>query len=345
MRVGRSSRDGEVEGMKSLRDDLKKGSIHHVYLLCGDDAERRNEALALLESTLSGEARDLTVEERKSAVDTSPGDLVDLLLTPPLFGGWRVVTVREVEAWKELGPLAPFLERASGFSTLLLTSGAPAKEIKIASSVRRWGKVYEFKQPQGGERVARLKEMARAAGVQLDQSSLMLLAERVGDDLLRARQEIEKLSQYAEKGVALAGADAQAVIAKGQPDAGPYGVFDFVDAVMDGNPAVAAEKLETLLAAGQSPLGLVAMIALQLRLVLGALAFEGEPVHALAHAVGAREFPARKAIAQSRNWSLERVVAALELCAETDSSIKRGADGRMALQLLSFKLSTMRSDR
>src|SRR5690606_9371797 len=85
------------------------------------------------------------------------------------------------------------------------------------------------------------------------------------------------------------------------------------------------------------------MIARQFRLLLAGLAWQGQRPEVLARTLALKStYPAKKALAQARGWTLEQAASALEACAQCDAQLKRGADGRLALELLTVKLAAIR---
>src|SRR5690606_37975882 len=117
-------------------------------------------------------------------------DVIDLLSTPPLIGGRRIVIVDHAEELKEMDALLPQIQDPPGFSTLIMVTARPSRDISIAAAIKKAGGLYEFTVPQGGQLAQRLRQMARAAGVTLDNDAIKTLIERVGDDLARAQNEI-----------------------------------------------------------------------------------------------------------------------------------------------------------
>jgi len=272
--------------------------------------------------------------------EATGSDVLELVSTPPFIGDRRVVVVRSAEALDGAEALVPYVESPAPFSALILIASNVDKRTKLYQAVSRYGTVVACEAPPAEELPAAVARMAREKGFELEPAALALLVERAGDDMNRVESELEKLALYAGGGGAVSLEVADLVVSRGMPTLGQYAVFDFVDAIASGDGALALKRLDELLRCGEPPLVVLAMIARQLRLLLGAIAWQGSPPSVLAREMGLRsEFPAKKALGQARRWSADRLLQALEACADADASLKRGADGRRALEALTVRLA------
>lgn len=325
--------------LSKLKTDLKAGNVRPAYLISGDDGSMRQKALMILLDALGSEQSGDWAEERVEAEESSGQDVLDLLSTPPLLGGRRLVIVYDADVLKDPEALLPHIQDPPDFSTLLLLTTKKASAVKLSKAIKADGGLLEFSIPEGGRLTERLRQMVRDAGIRPDAGAMRVFSERVGDDLLRAEQEIAKMVLYSGEGSEIREETAMKLVARGHRVAGRYALFNYVDAVSEGKTKVALSCLEELLAAGESPLAILGMMARQFRLLIGGMAWAGDDPALLAKALNIRSsYPAKKAITQARRWSLQQVTSALEHCISCDLSIKRGVDGRMALELLTIRL-------
>jgi len=330
--------------INQLKAELEKGNVCGTYLVTGADALRREQAVRLLEEALCPPSMQEWCLVRVDATESSGAEVLDLVSTPPFLGERRLVVVKAADQLAGDEVLLDHVVHPPAFSTLVLVAESFDRRRKLFEAIQRHGRVLEYGAPsEERDLLQRIGEMARQLGVHLDRSALSALLARVGDDLLRAERELAKLALFAggEKPV---GEDAvQAVVAEAPPTLGQWAVFDYVDALSEGRGALALERLQKLLAAGESPLVVLAIIARQFRLLLAGLAWRGERPEALAQVLSMRSaYPVKKAMAQARGWSLPQIALALEECAHCDALLKRGADGQRTLELLTIKLVEMR---
>lgn len=335
---------GRAMEIGQLREELKQGVAGGTYLVVGEDALRREEAVRVLEETLCPEPVREWCLVRLDARETNGAEVLDLVSTPPFLGERRVVVVRDADQLPEDDALLSHVANPPAFSTLVLVAAAYDRRRKLYGEIQHHGRLIECQVPsEERERSKRIGEIARAQGVELEPGALAMLMARVGEDLQRAEQEVAKLAVYAAAGARIEAGDVRALVGEGPPTLGQWAVFDYVDALTDGKVSAALDGLGRLLAAGEPPLLVLAMIARQFRLLIAGLAWQGASPETLAQALSMRStFPAKKAMAQAKGWSLSQLAAALEACAACDASLKRGADGRLALELLTIKLVEMR---
>lgn len=319
---------------------LEKGPAVSTYLIVGSDEARKAQAVDAIVSRLSDPEYRAWNTERVDGAECDGAALFDLVSTAPMLGDRRLVIVSNAERLTGEEALLPFIAEPPGFSVLILVGNKAEKRSRLYAAVKQHGYIGEFEAPRGEAIARRVEALAEAAGVELGQGVAALVAQRVGEDAARLEQEVEKLAVYAGGDGKVDLVAAERLVAHGDPQLGEYALFDYVDALAEGRVAEALEQLHALLGAGKAPLLILTMIARQLRLLMAAHAWRGSDLNEAAGALGLKSaFPLRKASAQARRWSREEIVAALEACAAWDEAMKRGVDGRHALELLTITLA------
>ncbi len=180
------------------------------------------------------------------------------------------------------------------------------------------------------------KEFA-ARGGQISREALPLLQSRVGSDLWRANQEIDKLLAHCA-GRQIEIVDIEQLVTGTYDDL----IFQFVDAVAAGNRREAHRLLDSQIKSGSHELYLLTMIARQFRLLIAAadLAEQGMSERAAASTLGVHPFVAKKTLALSRRFSLPRLAEIYSAIVETDYAIKTSqADPRVLLEVLVEKIA------
>lgn len=332
--------------LKDLQASLASEKAAATYLVVGADDGMKRRAVRLLQNHFcASEYSEWNIEVVDGA-ESDGATVLDLISTAPMLGDRRVVIVHHVEKLPNPDELLPFVEEPSGFSTLILVGNQIDKRRRFFTSIKKHGRVLECDVPQGDALLKRIKSMAVEAGVQLDRGTVEILAQRAGDNLGRLEGEVEKLTAFAGERGKVTSSDAERLVALGDPALGQYAIFDFVDAIAEGRGDAALGRLNALLSAGEAPLVVLAMIARQFRLLLGARAWQGAPLSQAAEGVGLKStFPMRKALAQVRQWSRDDIIQALEACSGCDEAMKHGVDGRRALELLTLTLAWGRAPR
>src|SRR6266545_3195817 len=116
--------------------------------------------------------------------------------------------------------------------------------------------------------------------------------------------------------------------------------YELTDAILAEEPATALSYLEALFAQGEEPIGLLGMLARQLRNVLFVSERAGAPAGEVAQALGLRDWQVRKLTAQARRFHPSVLRRALDLIAETDAQIRNGTPSpSVALELVVARIA------
>ena len=328
---------------------MSKGSRRALYLIHGEDPYRaRLRAAELVAALTSGDERpsDLRTQRsadlgthlglsRHDARGTDPS-LIELAgRSQGLFDAvdeQRIVVVEHAEALKDTGVVARFPPEAAlvllSESKIQTRSRRPAKA-KASDTVA--DDLPAVVEAAGGtiEHVARLgpQELAgwiaaRATlrGVELAPDAINELGAAVGADSERVDQELAKLGAFAA-GARVAGADVRALVS----GAIETDIFELTQAVVRRDPQTALRRLETLLAEGQAPQQILALLLWQFRVLLFASAMRSTAdAERMAKAIRSSAYAIGKWQAFARRIARADVIRAYEVLYATDLAIKTG---------------------
>ena len=293
-------------------DDLQP-----VYLLAGTDRPKILRAVRRL--------RDRFPEESIETLTAPPAtgdDAVAACNALGLFaGGGRLVVVEGVETWRvgDVESVAAYLADSSPGAVLALWAHDTPKSSSLADLVGKRGKVLAFDVPRPRSPSAWVAGEFKRLGVEVDADAARALVDIVGDDVLTLSSEIEKVATWAGGGpVGIREVQAIAVPAR---EVEAWAVTD----------AWGARDLSAALAACEAsleqrePFWIAVSLASHVTRVRAAqlLAEEGIGTREIAKRLGLRsEFPARKALSHSQNYSRDELDAAIVRLAELDAAIK-----------------------
>lgn len=323
-----------------------------LYLIHGEDPYRaRLRAAELVASLVSGDERPSDLRAQRSTdlgthlglsrydaadKDRDIASFIELAgRSRGLFDAvdeQRIVVVEHAEAMKDTDVIARFPVEAA----LVLVS-----EAKLAPRGRRPAKTTKAAEPAadlatavetvGGsvEHIARLLPgelggwiAARATllGVELGPDAIVELGAAVGPDSERIDQELAKLGAFAA-GARVTGADVRALVS----GAIESDIFELTQAVVRRDSQTAIKRLETLLAEGQAPQQILALLLWQFRVLLFAAAMSsGASAERSAKAIRSSAYAIGKWQAYARRVSRADIVRAYEVLYATDLAIKTG---------------------
>ncbi|MBA4115793.1 MAG: DNA polymerase III subunit delta [Rubrobacter sp.] len=302
-----------------------------VYLLLGDDEERKARGIEKLRKGRAAQAYD--------AAGTSPEAIVSACNSYSLFGEGTFILLRNLDAWNaaQKARIVDYLKDPSPEADLVMLGGKLGAREKLLAAVKREGEVYDFKQPTGKALAKWAVGYAKKQRLELPEDVAGELAVRCSDDKARASREVEKLALYAH-GVATLD-DVEALC---PPDI-QSNIFAFVDSLATGDRGKALELLEALLGTGEPELRIVYMIRRQFRLLARARALfeEGTSRPEIASTLKVPPFVAKKLEEQARKMGEEDLERALALTLDLEGGLKGGSDlaDELQVELAVLKLS------
>ena len=301
-----------------------------VYLLLGDDEERKTRGVEKLRKDRAAETYD--------AVETGPETIVSACSSYSLFGDGPFVLVRNLDAWNasQKARIVDYLENPSPEADLVMLGEKLGAREKLLAAVKKTGEVHDFKQPTGKALAKWAIGHAKKHDLELPEDVAEELVARCSDDKMRVMGEIEKLALYAEGTATLE--DVEALV---PPDL-QSNIFKFVDALSAGERGKALELLEALLYTSEPPLRILYMIRRQFRLLARARAlFEsGASRSEVASTLKVPPFVAKKLEEQS-SMSEESLENALTLVLDLERGLKGGSElgDELQVELAVLRLS------
>ena len=236
-----------------------------------------------------------------------------------------------------LSSLLDYLPRLPETTRLVLVEAQTIKDthpvLKLAA--RQSGKtVVEFAQPPLAELPRWITDRAKKHGGTLDGKAAARLATLIGGDLWRLDQEIGKLLTYVNGARPVTDKDVNLLVI----DASTSSVFDLVDFLGKRDGKRAAHELHRLIDQGENPLGLLAMIVRQFRLLILVKELQARnlPPDQMAKEIGAHPFVVKKIGEQARMFrDLAQLETIYRRLLDIDVEIKTGVTSDvLALDLL-----------
>ncbi len=224
-----------------------------LVLIFGPDAGLVRERAQMLVERASGGTDDpfCLVKLEASDISSDPARLADEAFTVSLFGGRRVVWIRDGSGRDLSRAVDPLLKQSHEMALVVIEAG----DLKKGTGLRR-----KFENDRraiaipcysdGGRDIDRLiDEESRLAGLQVSREARQALHGLLGADRMASRGELRKLCLYAHGSGRIETADVEAVIG----DASAFAADDLIDAVALGDISVLDHGLERLLASGARP--------------------------------------------------------------------------------------------
>jgi DNA polymerase-3 subunit delta len=294
------------------------------------------EAVAAARDELGDET---TVEEVQGGA--LPDGFAMGLATASLFGGGRVVVVNGADALDATGRqavLAVARDPSPG-TVLVLRAASVGRQAKFFKELQPHAQVVTVARLRPSERASWLRAEVRRLGRKADEGAITALIDTVGQDLRELAGAVAKLHVAVPPPEPLRAAHVTEFLAQ----TADRGVFDLTDAVFGGDAAAALGHLDSLLAQGEDVLGLLGMLARQLRLLLKVSEHPNAPSGQVAQAIGGglRDWQVDRARRQARKFQPEVLRRALDMIAEADAGVRNGSlPSRLLLEMVVTRIAS-----
>ncbi len=314
----------------TLLNDLKKGKIAPSYLFFGEEEFLLEEAIEALTEKL------IDPSLRPFNLDLAYGDevdrekLIDSATTLPMLSGRRLFLIRRANRLN-LGVRNTLLELLqSPPSTTCLVLIAPHTDPRSAfirdfSQVSTPVQFFPLREREIGpwimRRVGRWgRRITKEASYRL-----WLLA---GEDLMALSNELEKLSLYVGQREEIGEEDVLKLFTGGKT----FNIFNLTTALGNGELGKSWRILDALLRGGESPGGILSMIARHfttlLKIKLGAT-----------QNLGVHPYYLKEYVHQAQGFTAQSLERKLEHILRVEVEIKSGgSEPRLALEFLTYKL-------
>jgi DNA polymerase-3 subunit delta len=294
-----------------------------VYLLLGDDEERKARSVERLRKGRPADAYD--------AAETSPEAVVWACNSYALFGEGAFVVLRNLDAWNatQKARIVDYLKEPAPDADLVMLGEKLGAREKLLAAVKKAGEVHDLKQPTGKALARWAVGYAEKQGLTMPEDVAEELVARCSNDKARVSRETEKLALYAAGTATME--DVEALCPPGLQS----NIFRFVDALGAGDRGRALESLEALVGSGEPPLRIAHMIRRQFRLLARARALfaSGASRSEVASTLKVPPFVARKLEEQAQSLSEAGLEHALALTLDLESGLKGGSELGPELQV------------
>jgi DNA polymerase-3 subunit delta len=303
----------------------------NIYFLYGNDEFAIARRLKEFESDFTDPTSADMNTARLDARTTSENDFNNAVNAMPFLAKRRLVLLSNPSA-KYNNPAVrkkffEFIEKMQDTTRLVMYETVEPKEaekhwlVKLAEKNEKLIQTKAFMLPRLKDMSGWIVNETKNQGGQIEPRAAEMLKEMVGVDTRQAGMEIAKLLAYANWKRAINSQDVEAVcIITSQQS-----VFDFVDALANGNGKNAQHLLHRLLE-NEDPFSLWGMVVRQFRLLIQAREIlDGRGTKDdVARALGVHPFVAEKTTQQAARFSIDSLESIYHRLLNIDEGVKTG---------------------
>ncbi|MDD6051856.1 MAG: DNA polymerase III subunit delta [Clostridiales bacterium] len=310
---------------KELAQQIKAGQLRGAYLLEGVEENIKAATLQSLRKALLPEGME---ELNESVMDAPTTDaIIAACETLPFMADKRLVIVREHPAFTGRGEaderLIGYIPQLPESAVLVfLCRGKADGRKKLYTAIKKSGGVVSFEALKDEELTPWIVRAFAEVGKSISPQTASVLSFTVGSDTALLRREIEKLAALAGERDAITEADIQAVATRSLECT----VFEMVDAVVAGQQGKAFALLRDMLTMGSEPLGILAMLLRQFRLMqhIKIMQYEKVSPAEIKQRLGMKPFAAERCMRQAAGYNSAQVKKGVQICLNTEYMVKSG---------------------
>lgn len=271
------------------------------------------------------------------------GEVLQAVASPPFLSEKRMVIVHDllstVTRKPDYEPWIEGLSKTQDSTIVILKDSTTVKKTQAHGLFKALNgqpecHTYPFGELSGGQLTAWAQQYVKEIGLAISPALLQRVVGLIGSDVWQISLELDKLAAYSVSNEVDESVVRELVHANFEDQ-----MFDFIDAVSGGNSSHALSLLEQQRGAGSTDFHLFAMLARQIRLLLGAADLVARDPSAtkqqLASALKVHPFVAQKTLAQARRMDLDALREQQAMVFDFDRKMKRGGiDARIAVDRL-----------
>ncbi|MGA1843549.1 MAG: DNA polymerase III subunit delta [bacterium] len=304
---------------------IDRGTIDPVYLLYGDEGFFIREGMERIEHAFLGSGENAFQRYRLYGDDASIQELIELASTIPFGKSKRVicyqVTGRATTADKDL--VNRYVGRPARDTVLVFTqgeTGMPAALLKLLKDTAVAVRFYPLFREQVPDWIRR---RASHIGLQMSRPAAQLMEELVGSDLTLLANELDKMALYLQPKKRIDIKEVEKVVGSIRI----FSIFELTRSLGDKRAGESIRILRQLLEAGQSPIGIVALIAAHFRKlsVLKGHISDGTPPSNLARTMGIPPMYVKEYVQQADMFGCQEIEGIVGSLLDTDLRLKGSA--------------------
>jgi len=271
-------------------------------------------------------------------------EILNACKTVPLFSQKKLVVVYD----------APFFESGKGdqgkyneddflnkletipdHTILIITASKVDKRKKIFKQIKSKGIVREFNQLPVKDKAIWIQKRAKFYGKNIDLKTAHFIAEHTGN-LNQTDNELKKIASFLNDREHIVAEDLDKIFYKSLEG----NIFEMMDFIGMKNPSGAVSILNRLIEQGEKAIVILYMVSKHIMDLITVKSMESLSFQDIASKSGLHPFVLKKAIKQSKNFTLDELDRNLKLCQKLDIDLKTGrVQELLGLELLITEIS------
>lgn len=311
--------------IKTIVDDIKKGQLHPIYFLMGEEAYYIDSITKFIENNVLQEEEKGFNQVVLYGKEVEIEDVISQAKRYPMMAERQVVVVREAQHLvRSIDRLLPYAENPQPSTVLVFAYKGKSldKRKKVYKALQKNGLILEAKKMYENQIPDWIRRVLKGSGYQIEPKGSEMLVEFLGNDLGRIANELEKLKGIIPKGETITPEHIEANIGISKD----FNNFELKSAIAQRD-VVKAGRIIKYFSQNPSDHPVLLTVALLHSFFAQVLAYHGLPSHhdkhAVARALGIRgTYPLKDIGVAARNYPMKKVSAIIHVLRDIDAKSK-----------------------
>ncbi|MBL7473582.1 DNA polymerase III subunit delta [Robertkochia sediminum] len=314
-----------MDEIKTIVNDIKKGQIHPIYFLMGDEPYYIDSLTKYIENNVLQEEEKGFNQVVLYGRDVDIDEVVSQAKRYPMMAERQVVIVREAHHLsRQMDRFQSYAEQPQPTTVLVFAYKGKTldKRKKVFKAVKKNGVILETKKLYENQIPDWIRRVLKGSGYQIDPKAAEMLVEFLGNDLGRISNELDKLKGVIDKTEMITPEHIETNIGISKD----FNNFELKSAIAERN-VLKAGRIIRYFAQNPSDNPVLLSVALLHSFFSQVLAYQGLPNHndkyEVAKAIGVRGvYPLRDISTAARNYPMKKVSAIISVLREIDAKSK-----------------------
>ncbi len=307
---------------QAVEKSLDSQTFSPLYFFYGEEPYLLQQAVSYLKTcALHGGFADFNASSYYAA-DADLANVRDEVETLPMMSARRVVILREVQDLtdKEWDLLEPVLKLPVESTVFVLVGTKIDKRKRVLKLLLAQSLSVEFKKPYENQIPGWIQHICKGMGLSISIEAVQLLHRLAGSQLTEIESELKKLTDYISPRTHVDLEDVAQCVSQQREES----VFELTEQIASNDRVGALTQLIRLLDQGQNEMGVVALVARHMRILL--MIKQGESLglagQKLATHAQVSPYFLQNYLQQAKLWSVRKLESSLLILAETDKALK-----------------------
>lgn len=279
--------------------------------------------------------------------NTSQEEILNACQTVPLLTEKKLVVVYDTHFFESgrgsqekssemQNDFLNMLGKVPDYTILIFTASKVDKRKRAFKAIKSKGIVREFNQLSLKDKALWIQNRVKLYGKNIDLKTAYYIAEHTGN-LNQTDNELKKIAAFLKDKQCIEDEDLSKIFYKSLEG----NIFEMMDFIGMKNPTGAIEIINRLINQGEKAVVILYMISKHMMDLITVKTMEGLSFQDIKSESGMHPFVLKKALKQSKNFTLDELKRSLKLCQQLDTDIKTGKiKDVLGLELLVAEISS-----